>query len=173
MPIDKKQHELKRIRSMTDKELFTRYGKMTVPTKILAFHSALCDENRCERLREKIEKQHGIPPKTKGVVHQVWYVRKDNDMYSFQKHDDYNIKVLRWEMIGVFESSHKERWSAHDVHEDYVNGYYPTDQGRLFWDKKISEGYTQFDPQFPTDMNTSSVNTTVGNVSNSNYALSA
>ena len=158
---DIKQHELERISTMTDRELHTRYGKMGVREKIKAFHEALCDTNRCEQLRQTIEKDHGfaytamVESLSESAIEApsgvCWYVRKHNTMYGFQKHDDYNIKVLRWECIGVRERSKKEMWTAHDVHDDYANGYYPTDQGRLFWDKKIVEGYTQFDPKFSTD----------------------
>jgi hypothetical protein len=159
---DIKQHELERISTMTDRELHTRYGKMGVREKIKAFHEALCDTNRCEQLRQTIEKDHGFcyvvandeslsESAIEAPSGESWYVRKHNTMYGFQKHDDYNIKVLRWECIGVREQSKKEMWTAHDVHDDYANGYYPTDQGRLFWDKKIVEGYTQFDPKFSTD----------------------
>ncbi len=47
-------HELNRIRSMTDDQLWTRYNKMTKPKKIHTFHQVLINENRCRDLQQRI-----------------------------------------------------------------------------------------------------------------------
>ena len=48
------QHEIKRIRSMTDEKLHARYDKMTKTNKIEAFMEALTQESRAPELRQKI-----------------------------------------------------------------------------------------------------------------------
>ena len=58
------KHELDRVKTMTDKELHTRYGKMVKKDKIQAFYEALTDKKRALELREKMEGNHGIRKKT-------------------------------------------------------------------------------------------------------------
>ena len=52
------EHEKNRVKGMHDRQLDTRYGKMNNREKIEAFHQALKDENRNERLRKRIESDH-------------------------------------------------------------------------------------------------------------------
>ena len=54
------QHELDRVQSMTDDQLWTRYGKMNKEEKIAAFLDALVLENRNEKLQIQIKVDHGI-----------------------------------------------------------------------------------------------------------------
>ena len=57
---DTLQHELDRVQSMTDDQLWTRYGKMTKENKIEAFLDALIQENRNEKLQLEISQDLGI-----------------------------------------------------------------------------------------------------------------
>ena len=54
------EHELDRLSEMNDKDLYTRYGKMTKEDKIGAFYEALTDKNRVPKLRKQMEGNHGI-----------------------------------------------------------------------------------------------------------------
>lgn len=54
-------HELKRMDEMQDKQLYTRYDKMSKPDKIGAFYEALVDQDRCPSLRKRIEKDGCVP----------------------------------------------------------------------------------------------------------------
>ena len=56
-------HELDRLSEMNDKDLYTRYGKMTKEDKIGAFYEALTDKNRVPKLRKQMEGKRGIPAK--------------------------------------------------------------------------------------------------------------
>ena len=57
---DTLQHELDRVQSMTDDQLWTRYGKMNKENKIEAFLDALVQENRNEGLQRQISLDLGI-----------------------------------------------------------------------------------------------------------------
>ena len=61
------KHELDRVKSMTDRQLYTRYGKMTKSNKMQAFYEALADENRVPELRKQmgIKSGYGIGFKKK------------------------------------------------------------------------------------------------------------
>jgi|TARA_R110000851_G_scaffold149719_2_gene290376 hypothetical protein len=55
------KHEMKRMDEMQDKQLYTRYDKMSKPDKIGAFYEALADKDRCPSLRKHIEKDGCVP----------------------------------------------------------------------------------------------------------------
>jgi hypothetical protein len=57
------KHEMKRMDEMQDKQLYTRYDKMSKPDKIGAFYEALADKDRCPSLRKRIEKDGCVPAK--------------------------------------------------------------------------------------------------------------
>jgi len=75
------KHEYDRIEKMTDKELYTRYGKMTKEDKIGAFYEALTDAKRTPMLREKMEGNHGIasPPNKETPIVEFVKVLKNED----------------------------------------------------------------------------------------------
>ena len=52
------KHEIDRVNTMTDEQLWTRYGKMTKPDKIVAFHEALVQESRVDLLQKEIAKKY-------------------------------------------------------------------------------------------------------------------
>jgi len=61
------KHEHDRVMQMDDKQLETRYGKMTKADKIGAFYEALTDEKRAPKLRKKIEGNHGVTKNKRDV----------------------------------------------------------------------------------------------------------
>ena len=63
------QHELRRITSMSDDQLWTRYGKMTKPEKIVAFFETLTSTNRVPKLRKKIAHEHNLQMDSVGDWH--------------------------------------------------------------------------------------------------------
>tara|TARA_R100000458_G_C8261239_1_gene236731 strand:- start:1090 stop:1584 length:495 start_codon:yes stop_codon:yes gene_type:complete len=73
-------HEMKRVKSMLDEELETRYGKMTKQDKIGAFYEALTDADRSPKLRKKMEGNWGIPVQTKKGECYMQFVKVVNDI---------------------------------------------------------------------------------------------
>jgi len=51
------QHEMMRVKYMTDKQLATRYGRMRDPKKIAAFAKALQMADRATELQHTIEER--------------------------------------------------------------------------------------------------------------------
>ena len=72
--------EMKRVKSMLDEELETRYGKMTKQDKIGAFYEALTDADRSPKLRKRMEGKHGIPTQTKKGECYMQFVKVINDI---------------------------------------------------------------------------------------------
>lgn len=56
------KHEMKRMDEMHDKQLYARYEKMSKPDKIGAFYEALTDNDRCPKLRKKIDEDNVLKP---------------------------------------------------------------------------------------------------------------
>jgi len=55
------QHEIDRVNALTDEQLWTRYGKMRKEDKIVAFHEALSQLGRVEKLQKEIEEDGYVP----------------------------------------------------------------------------------------------------------------
>ena len=101
------KHEMRRMDEMQDKQLYTRYDKMSKPDKIGAFYEALADKDRCPSLRKRIEKD-GCVPKEKpmkfvrifreeslpngSILRQAIFTHNDRFfLYSYSKQPQNNI----------------------------------------------------------------------------------
>jgi len=158
MTDDTLQHELDRVNSMTDDQLWTRYGKMNKPEKIEAFLDALIQENRSKRLQLKIASDHNIDRHAaivaalmeqgpnKRTVKEPWLLQspwpvKSNGQYG--KHAfgfiNYNDNIIQITKLVLQKNG--RYWDEEPYHVDYANGYYSLDRARSFWDARIEEGY--------------------------------
>jgi len=127
-------HELNRVRSMTDKQLWTRYGKMTKEDKLIKFRQALKQENRCPELRDTIAHAQGwdeAPTYTPAINEGPWTLKNascDND-FIFE------------------ETCYSEESQAEMLVTRMVNGvekdknYYTKDGARIRWDELVTAGY--------------------------------
>lgn len=78
-----KEHEQERVRTMTDEQLVTRYGKMTKGDKIKAFYDELQLQNRAWSLRKQIAEEWEFEG---GVSDDRWFLVNDEKKtwYSFR-----------------------------------------------------------------------------------------
>jgi len=133
------QHEIDRIRTMTDKQLHVRYDKMKRRDKIQAFFEALKMENRAPQLRQKIGVRLGYSLKeshSDGPA--VWYLQKGfyDSMIRFSKtNTGCHIRT----QIQICKTNTAGDWLIDMT--DYPDGCYSEDEGRKKWDAFIEKGY--------------------------------
>jgi len=132
------QHELTRVRSMTDNELHIRYGKMNKPDKIRAFFDTLIKEDRAIKLRETIANDHGFVLPTDTTEWVAWTLTSKDGVESIQfslvftdeKQTDPTGEIFVEEILPVGGRFSKT---------------YTTNEGRKQWDNLINRGYTVTD----------------------------
>jgi len=127
---DMLQHELDRVNSMTDDQLWTRYGKMNQTKKIAAFYEVLIKENRCKKLQMKIANDHRLSNES-NTYH---YLTNGIQNWRFDSTLPGNIQIGSQQV-------HDDTSVWQFNHVDYVNGQYPTDRAREFWNKLTKKGF--------------------------------
>jgi len=142
------QHELDRVKSMTDDQLWVRYGKMTKEDKIESFYEVLMQEGRNESLQLEMAKAHGfqVGPVEKKKTMEFVRVLKNEDhvkqaiflqpecgkyfLYSYIKNDAaHETMVFECDQDGVVED-----------HMDIVSGkeYVPSSEMMELLGEKLS-----------------------------------
>ena len=105
--------------------------------KIEAFHQALKDENRNERLRKRIESDH--PEMALGdakVEHEnEWVLFRENENHGFN-HEYITFTQTRLDLIPCLLVSEP---SPMRVHTDTVR--HSTESARQLWDQLIKDGW--------------------------------
>ncbi len=131
------EHEKNRVKGMHDRQLDTRYGKMNNREKIEAFHQALKDENRNERLRKRIESDH--PEMALGdakIEHEnEWVLFRENENHGYN-HEYITFTQTRLDLIPCLLVSEP---SPMRVHTDTVR--HSTESARQLWDQLIKDGW--------------------------------
>ena len=128
-------HELNRVQSMTENQLYTRYGKMSDTRKIEALHKVLMDTNLYPSLQMTIEGDHPhlTPPSGKS---QEWMLfREVPEQWGGQNHE-YVTFVLP---EGVENYLLVSGPSPIRVPKETVQ--YAIEDARVMWDRLIKEGW--------------------------------
>ena len=131
------QHEIDRVRSMTDDQLHVRYKKMKKIKKIMAFQKALSKENRCPILQKDIEIDWNVccyvPPVK--AVHRL-YSNQTGNVYVFHQEENAvnNINIL----VTLNGSPVESQWGCGE-------GLYSNEQARLLWNHLVGESYTKME----------------------------
>jgi len=141
-------HEYKRIQSMTDDELCTRYGKMNKENKIEAFYKVLKQEGRAKKLQTQIASDKGYTTRKKSAYKTTpAYIptnSKPKEVYALRsrdKHDDAGIWVKVFLVYGGNTVSVIE--FENEQHDGLLNFTY--EAARHYWDQCIEEGYYRND----------------------------
>jgi len=133
------EHEKNRVKGMQDGQLDTRYGKMNNREKIEAFHQALKDENRNERLRKRIESDY--PEMALGdakVEHEnEWVLFRENENHGFN-HEYITFTQTKCS-AGLLPCLLVSEPSPMRVHADTVQ--HSTESARQLWDQLIKDGW--------------------------------
>jgi hypothetical protein len=137
------KHELDRLTQMHDKQIYTRYGKMTKKDKIGALYEALADKDRCPSLRKKMEGNHGIKKKRNVIMKFIKVLNNDDDgdgnadkkalfffednyyLYSFVCNNLQDGACTLDETMTFLSNSEGEIVDAHEIY--VANGYVPSD----------------------------------------------
>ena len=143
-----KEHEQERVRTMTDEQLVTRYGKMTKEDKIEGFYKVLTEEGRAKKLQKQIASDKGYTTRKKSAYKttpaHIPTNSKPKEVYalrSMDKHDDAGIWVKVFLVYGGNTVSVIE--FENEQHDGLLNFTY--EAARHYWDQCIEEGYYRND----------------------------
>ena len=141
-------HEYKRIQSMTDDELCTRYGKMNKEDKIEAFYKVLKQEGRAKKLQTQIASDKGYDlmnknkskkkTRKKGSIKKVYTgSTRPKEVYalrSSEEHDDAGVWVKVFMCYNANTVMMVEFENGEIVNtENFTYSY-----AREYWNKQVS-----------------------------------
>ena len=126
-------HELNRVETMSEDQLYTRYGKMSDMRKIEAFHKVLMDSNLYPSLQMTIEGDHPHLVVRRGVP-QEWVLFREVPEHGHNH--EYVTFVLP---EGVENYLLVSGPSPMRVPKETVQ--YAIEDARVMWDRLIKEGW--------------------------------
>jgi len=136
-----KAHEQDRVNTMTERQLITRYGKMTDLKKIKALFEVLRTRNNHDRLQRLIEQDHPeftIVPFT--TVATEWVVFRENENHGFN-HEYITFTQPACFGAGVTPYLLVSKASPMRVHNETVQ--HSTQSARQLWAHLMKEGWRQ------------------------------
>jgi len=122
-----KQHEQDRVASMTDRQLSTRYGKMSKPEKITCFYEELKKQGRNDLLQTRIAQDMGFDTASHSITHPT--------LGKMIFEPDGEVVRIRY----YNGATHKGLKDGKMTTEDSRTGI---KRARTIWDEKIEEGWT-------------------------------
>jgi hypothetical protein len=126
-----RRHEIDRVSKMSDRQLSTRYGKMSDKKKIEAFYSVLKDEKRNDVLQQRIGQDY---PE---LVHTVVDQHSKVHIIVHPAHDD-GMEVC------FSEIRNEKNGPAVSVIITFADGKRQTEtveDARIIWDKHMNTGW--------------------------------
>ena len=137
---DYKAHEQKRVNTMTERQLITRYGKMTDLKKIKPLLEVLRSCNTHDRLRQLIEQDHPeLTIVNIGDVKNEWVVFRENEEHGF----NHEYITFTQPMVDNRATQYLlvSKASPMRVHNETVQ--HSTQNARQLWAHLMKEGWRQ------------------------------
>ena len=133
-----KKHEQKRVDTMTERQLITRYGKMTDMQKIESLYDVLKSHSvRHPMLQQLIEQDH--PQFTATWIRaNEWVVFRENEDHGFNH--EY-ITFTRPSAFGNGVTPYLLVSEASPMRVPNLSVQHSTDSARQLWDSLMSEGW--------------------------------